>query len=316
MGLSLLEKYGFIEVASRVTLAKFPKIKKMAKKLRASSSHGSATDTAQVEIDPKAKSEYFKAVEAELSQDDIVLIHSSMDGLESIGISAEDFMSFMKKMVEDKGITFVLPCFPITNLKLPTPKSRPYDPKKTLCWTGMLPNAFIGDSDVLRTAFPYNSLAALGPKASEMMQDNLAADYVYDKTSVWRYCLNHDAKIMFAGVKASGSNTMAIHMVPDVMGEDWPVENWYEDRTYKIRIDGEVSEKPIKVQADHWYQYCMEERTSGRLKEAGVLTESDIYGCNLGIVKSSKEMVNTLVGLCKKGKLMYMIPKKYLRKRK
>ena len=315
MKLSLLERYGFIEVASRITLAKFPKIKKMAKKLRASSSHGSAAESTAGTINPESAKKYFEAIEAELAQDDIVLIHSSMDGLEAIGITAEAFMSFMKRMVKERGITFVLPCFPITNLKLPTPKSRPYDPKKTLCWTGMLPNTFIGDAEVERTAFPYNSLAAMGPKAAEMMKDNLKAEYVYDQTSVWRYCLNHDAKILFAGVKASGSNTMAIHMVPDVMGEDWPVENWYEERIYKIRIDGEVSEKQIKVQADHWYQYCMEERTSGRLKTAGVLVEKDINGCNLGLVRSSKAMVDALVQLCNKGKLMYMIPRKYLKKR-
>ena len=313
MGLSLLERYGFIEVSSRIILGKFPKLKKMAKKLRASSNKATPEPAEAKEIDPQLAKDYFTRIEGLLERDDIVLIHSSMDGLESIGITAEAFMDFMKKQVEDKQITFVLPCFPITNLKLPTPKSRPYDPKKTLCWTGMLPNTFIGDSSVIRTAFPYNSLAAMGPKAEEMMEKDLEAVYVYDKTSPWRYCLDHKAKILFTGVKASCSNTMAIHMTPDYMGDQWPVKDWYEERTYKIRINGEVQEKNIKVQADHWYQYCMEERTSGRLKTAGVLIEESIGGCNLGVVADCQKMMDVMVELAKRGKLSYMIPGKYMK---
>ncbi len=311
MELSLLEKYGFIEVASRIILNNCPKLKKMAKKLRASSNKSTPEQTETKEIDPALAKEYFAKIDAIIKNDDIVLIHSSMDGLESIGITAEAFMDFMKKQVEEKGITFVLPCFPITNLKLPNPKSRPYDPKKTLCWTGMLPNTFIGDKDVIRTTFPYNSLAAMGPKAAEMMSNDDKQVYVYDEYSAWRYCLDNHAKILFTGVKASCSNTMAIHMTPDYMDQDWPVKDWHEDRTYKVKIDGEVTEKPIKVQADHWYQYCMEERTSGRLKIAGVLTEESVGGCNLGVVQDCKAMMDVMVQLAKKGKLSYMVPGKY-----
>ena len=314
MELSFLEKYGWPEVASRVILGKFPKIKKYAKKLRAKSSHGTQEQSTQV--DSSVRQEYYNRITNIIKKDDIVLIHSSMDGLESIGITAEDFIAFLKEQIAEKSATIVLPCFPITNLKPPTAKSRPYNPKKTLCWTGMLPNTFIGDKDTIRSAFPYNSLAAMGPKAEEMMAKSLEAKYVYDKGSAWDYCLQHHARILFVGVKASGSNTMGIHMVPDVMGEKWPVNNWYEERTYKITIDGEIIEKPIMVQADSWYQYCMEERTSGRLKQAGVLVEESIGGCNLGVVEDCHAMVDVLVELCKKGKLMYMIPGKYRRKQK
>ena len=314
MELSLLERYGFLEVSSRIILGKCPKLKKMAKKLRASSNKASTENEAAVEIDPKLKGEYFAKIDGLLQQGDIALVHSSMDGLESIGISDKDFMDFMKDEVAKKGVTFVLPCFPITNLKPPTEKSRPYDAKKTLCWTGMLPNTFLGDADTIRTSFPYNSLAAMGPKASEVMAEDDKQVYVYDEHSAWRYCLDNHCKILFVGVKASCSNTMAIHMTPDVMGDEWPVKDWHEKRTYKVRKDGEVSMRDIMVQADHWYQYCMEERTSGRLKEAGVLTEEAVGGCNLGVVADSRSMMDVMIQLAKKGKLSYMIPGKYLKR--
>ncbi len=314
MELSLMERFGIIEVSSRIILGKCPKLKKLAKKIRAKASHGQPEATEANVIDPKAKQDYYDKLSNLIEKDDIVLIHSSMDGLESIGITAEDFIAYMKKQVEEKQVTFVLPCFPITNLKLPTPKSRPYNQKKTLCWTGMLPNTFIGDADVVRTAFPYNSLAAMGPKASEMMEGNLDSEYVYGDTSAWRYCLNNNAKILFLGVKASCSNTMAIHMTPDVMGEDWPVKDWYEKRTYKVALEDGVIEKDILVQQDHWYQYCMEERTSGRLKESGILTEESIHGCNLGYVLDSLKMMVIMIEFVKQGKLSYMVPKRYWKK--
>jgi len=319
MKLSFLERHGWAEVAIRIILNKFPKIKKIAKKVRGGASHGSKSaaqepnQTQQV-IDPAWKAEYFERVAASIADESIVLIHSSMDGLESIGITVEDFMVFMHDQVDKRNITFVLPCFPITNLKKPTPKSRPYDPGKTLCWTGMLPNAFIGDPDVIRTRFPYNSLAALGPKAQEMMANDLDAERVYDNNSAWRYCLDNHAKILFCGVKASGSNTIAIHMTCDVMADEWPVADWYEDVTYKIKLDGQVTEKTIKVQKDFWYQYCMEERTSGRLKEKGALTEDSIHGCNLGLVDDCRVMMYVLIDLCRQGKLMYRVPKRYWKK--
>ena len=304
MELSMMERFGILEVAPRIILGKFPKLKKIAKKIRAKSSHGEPA-----EVNASMAPAYFEKLEKIINIDDIVLIHSSMDGLESIGISAEDFMDFMRKQTEEKKVTFVLPCFPITNLKLPTEKSRPYDPKKTLCWTGMLPNTFLGDKDVIRTSFPYNSLAAMGPKAAEMMSKDSEQVYVYDENSAWSYCLEHHAKILFVGVKASCSNTMAIHMTPDVMGNEWPVKNWHEDRIYKVRLNGEVIQKPVKVQADCWYKYCMEERTSGRLKEAGVLIEESVGCCNLGIVEDCRTMMDEMIALAKNGKLSYMIPK-------
>ena len=58
MALSLLEKYGFIEVASRIILNNCPKLKKMAKKLRANSNKASeAPET--TEINPNLAKDYF-----------------------------------------------------------------------------------------------------------------------------------------------------------------------------------------------------------------------------------------------------------------
>lgn len=307
--LSLLEKQGWIEPMLRVFLEEHPRLKKAAKQLRNKRAQGESAPAAAP--DPAALAAYRQRLDEIIRPGDLVLIHSSMDGLEKLGFSAEDCLAFLKAQVETKACTVVMACFPITNLKPPTGKSRPYDPKKTLCWTGLLPNVFLADPACVRSSFPYNSLAAIGPEAENMMARSLEGESVYHPGSPWRYCYERRAKILFLGVKASVSNTMAIHMVPDLMGAAWPVGDWYELRQYRVRLDEGVITMPVRVQKDFWYRYTMEEGTSGWLKTAGLLTETDFGGCSLGLVPDCRQMLDALIGRCREGKLMYRIPRKY-----
>ena len=199
--LSLLEKQGWIEPMLRVFLEEHPRLKKAAKQLRNKRAQGESAPAAAP--DPAALAAYRQRLDEIIRPGDLVLIHSSMDGLEKLGFSAEDCLAFLKAQVEAKACTVVMACFPITNLKLPTEKSRPYDPKKTLCWTGLLPNVFLADPACVRSSFPYNSLAAIGPEAENMMARSLEGESVYHPGSPWRYCYERRAKILFLGVKAS-----------------------------------------------------------------------------------------------------------------
>lgn len=314
MELSLLERHGWIEAYARQLFERYPKIKRIIKRRRDKSAQGTAA-ARSAEIDSRLWDEYRQRIASIAEENDILLIHSSTDGLDKIGATAQQCLDFLKLLVQSKNCTIVMACFPVTNLKTPTEKSRPYDPKKTLCWTGMLPNAFIADPDCIRTRFPYNSLAAMGPKAKEIMAEDLNAKFVYDTNSAWRYCYEHHAKILFIGVKASGSNTMAIHMVPDVMGRDWPVAGWYGENTYKVRLDDKVVRVPVLIQKGFWYQYVMEEGTSGKLKQAGLLEEQSIGGCNLGVVRDCCFMIDYLAEQARHNKLTYLIPRKYYKKR-
>lgn len=314
MKLSILEKIGWVEPVFRVFFEKYPTLKRIVKRKRVKYSQGLMQEQYK-KVNINYWESYKKKIEKEINSDDIILIHSAMDGLDKIGISPTECLNFLKNLVKEKQCTIVMACFPITNLKPPNEKSRPYDPKKTLCWTGMLSNAFIADKDCIRTRFPYNSLAAIGPKAEDMMAYDLDAKLVYDKNSAWQYCYHHHAKIFFMGVKASGSNTMGIHMLPDFMGEEWPIDGWYKEKNYKVRIDNKIIEVPVISQRGFWYKYVMEEGTSGRLKKAGILEEQSIGGCNLGVVSDCHDMLDYLASEVKKGKLTYLIPRKYYKKR-
>ena len=311
MYLSFLERYGWVEPCIRWVVEKVPSLKTKLRKVRNRSTI----------VDESVKSpcslweEYKNAIISQISKHDILLIHASMDGLQGMHITPEQCMSFLKSLVSNYNCTIVMACFPITNLKAPTEKSRPYIPQKTICWTGILSNCFICDPDCIRTRFPYNSLAAIGPKAAEMMAKDLDAKYVYDKNSAWHYCYSNHAKVLFLGVKASGANTMAIHMIPDIMGDEWPIAEWYNQYFYKVQLNDSVITLPVLAQNPKWYKYVMEEYTSGKLKRNKLLYEQSIGSSILGVVPDCHKMIDFLVSEAKRGKLPYLIPKRYFKTR-
>lgn len=303
----LLEQHGAIEAFGRCTLDKFPKLKRILKHKQRATEPGKRNESAW--------NEYKERVCGIVGTDSIVLIHSSMDDFAKIGISEDDVMALLIHLVES-GNTVVIPAFPITNLKKPTAKTRPYDPKKTLCWTGMLPNKFIAHPEAKRSVYPFNSLAAMGSEADKMLEHNKDSLYVYDRNSAWAYCVEHHAKILFMGAQAHSSNTVGIHMVPDVMGDDWPIDNWYEECTYPVKIDGQVSEHTVRYQSGKWYKYVEEYATNKFLCDSGMLREEYVCGCYLGSVPDAQKMIEALAARCRSGKLMYCIPRKYYKKRK
>ena len=304
---ALLGRFGFMEALLRCTLEKFPRLKNKLKHKQASPAVGERNDGAW--------QAYREKILQYVGEDSIVLCHSAMDEFAKIGVSEKDVMALFEELVA-KGNTVVLPAFPMTNLKPPTEKSRPYDPEKTLCWTGLLPNTFLAHPLVRRSVYPFNSLAALGPERDNMLEGNEKSLYVYDEHSAWAYCVKKKAKILFLGSPAHSANTVGFHMVPDVMGERWPVEDWYEEVTYKVRINGRDGTHTVRFQAGKWYKYVEEYATNRFLVKEKLLSEEEIGGCYLGFVPDSEEMIAALVKRCEAGKLMYCIPKRYYKKRK
>ncbi len=306
---SIFSRVSFAEPAARWLLYRLPKLKSKIKK-------GSHTAVEKKnEIDVQGWNEYKAAVDGTINDSDIILIHASMDGLANLGVDEELVFEYLKSLVENRGCTVVCTAFPITNLKDKDHKMKKYDPINTPCWTGMLSNRFISEPSVIRSAVPYNSLAAMGPMAAEMMEDNLQADYVYGEHTPWKYLVDHHAKILFIGTTSVESNTIQTHMLADYMGDKWPIENWYEEFECPVKINGEIIPKTMNIQSVFWTQYVMDYYTTRKLEKKGMLIKNTIKECPFEYVKDANEMVTFLATECEKGKLTYMIPKKYWKKR-
>lgn len=305
---SLLYRSAHIEVMSRRVLAKFPKIKSAIKaKLKKSSTKE------RTSFDESRWNEYRTLVDKTVKDNSIILVHASMDGFNSIGIDENRVLELLLSFVE-RGVTVVSTAYPITNLKADGNKMRPFNPAKTPCWTGMLSNRFVSNPMSIRSAVPYNSLAAIGPLANEMMNDNLLADYVYGEHTPWKYCVEHHARILFLGTTCLESNTIQTHMLADYMGEKWPIDNWYEVFDAPIKINGEIVNKKLNIQSNFWTQFVADYASTRKIKEKGLLKEFEVGECPFGYITDSYDLIEYLKTECNRGNLTYIIPKKYWKK--
>lgn len=300
----ILERSGMVEVVFRKTATAVAPVKKKIKRfIRGSSKSEIAKEKNELKIQILRD----RLKNSGINNGDIVLIHSALDGLRSLGLSAEEIVDLILEIFPEMTVVFA--AYPIE----PSRKKEvyKYDPSKSLCWTGMLPNVFLKREGVIRSIFPYNTLAAKGNRAEGMMKDNICATFPHGEYSAWEFCRQNHAKILFLGTTSREANTMAIHMVPDVMGDEWPIKDWYEERKYIITNKGEKTEKAIKVQNGFWYQYVNEYKTDKLLKDQKLLMDISVEDIPLEIVPDCYDMMEYLVHRCRSGKLMYSIPKKY-----
>jgi len=262
------------------------------------------------EIIPNAINDIYDYIKGlGINKGDILIVHSSMEGLKNAGVEPEEIIDFLLDLVGESG-TLVIPTFPIQNLKYDPNKEIIYNPKRSLCWTGMIPNKFLKYPGVVRSSFPYNSLAALGSEAELMMSNNLEGDTPHGKNSSWYFCITHHAKILYLGVNIAECNTM-LHVVEDYYDNEWPIKNWYETQNYSIKIGNEIIKKSIRVCDGKWVKYNICYNYNGKLKKAGLMNESTIDGVIVGYTPDSYSVFKKMLDEVKQGKIRYLIPKKY-----
>lgn len=254
--------------------------------------------------------EYIKSLG--IKKGDILIVHSSMEGMRRIDPKPEKVIDFLLELVGDEG-TLVFPAFPICNAKYDEGKVATYDPKRTLCWTGMLPNCFLKYPQVVRSFFPYNSLAAKGKCSDEMMKNNLESNTPHGKNSAWEYCVNNHAKILYLGIKVAECNTI-LHAAEDILGEKWPIDNWYQQQTYKIKTGEGIIDKTIKVADSSWIKYSACHHYTAHLRKLKYIREDIVCGINIGFAEDSKEMVEYVINEAANNRIRYNIPKRYWKK--
>ena len=246
-----------------------------------------------------------------ISKGDILIVHSSMDGLIKLGVSAEKIIEGLLNLVGPEG-TLVMPAFPKFKKKdiLDNGKTKIYDVKKTLAWTGFINNIFLRTDGVIRSEFPYNPLAAKGKEAAAMFESNLKGEVPHGRYSAWEYCAEHHAKVLFLGVKPFHSITES-HIVEDYLNDEWPIKDWYINQHYIIMGYNGKFEMTIKERDLKWAKYITEHNAAYRTRKAGYLYEEDFEGIPIGHINDLYEYNEYRISQVKKGKIDFLIPKKY-----
>lgn len=262
---------------------------------------------------PKLKKEFFSALDSlDVSEGDILILHSSMDELALVGIDAIELIKYFIVRLGEHG-TLVVPTFPLYSSNVTSSQALLYDRKHTLCWTGLLPNVFLRFPNVIRSEFPYNTLAAVGECAEEMMQNNLEDDMAYGPHSAWAYCVSHHAKVLLLGTPAF--HTMTITHVPeDLMGDKWPIKNFHVEKKFILKDSNGDRGFRALIRDEKWANYLKSYQRTWLLRRKGFLNESVYAGVYVGFVKDAKDVVDFLTQRALCNKTMYYVPRKYRKK--
>lgn len=245
----------------------------------------------------------------ELNRGDTLIVHSSLNHLANIGMNAISVLNYLRERIGEEG-TLVLPAFPIYNEKNCREKDiYVYNPKKTASATGLMTNIFLRMPGVVRSRFPWNTLAAQGPLAVSMMENNMETDLAHGKNSAWEYCMNHHAKILFLGVRSSHTTTM-VHVAEDILDEAWPIKNWYESKTFYIQEGKKEKKMTIRVRKNDWGRYNASWYRSVCLTKDRILVENKIEGINIGFIADSKQLVDYILKYALMHKSFFRVPKK------
>lgn len=252
-------------------------------------------------------SEYYALIDnSGIAKGDIVIVHSSMEEMAKFNINAVDLINHLLSVIGPEG-TLVIPAFPYYKEH---EEVLEYDREKTLCWTGFLPNIFLRFPGVIRSEFPYNSLAAKGPCAESMMKDNLLDDKVYGSHSAWAYCSEHHAKVLFLGTPAFHTTTVS-HICEDRLGEKWPIKQFHRKQKFLLKEKGESKPFEAYVRDEFWYDYNTSYHRTYLLKKQGILKDTSCHGVYFGYIDDVSKVVDYLSDLALNGKPMYYVPRKY-----
>lgn len=186
----------------------------------------------------------------------LLVIHSSYDTLACTGLKPQEIIQELMNLVGESG-TIAMPA--IRHFKEePLPEDLvwmdkvdvvcEYNVMRTPVSSGILPFTLLRTKGSVCSHFPLNPLVAIGPLAKEMMEHNLDSEKssAHGKGSCWKFCLDHNAKIIGLGVDLEHHNTMAHVMEEAYDNWRWSDEDWYDNRTFDI-IDEQKTKTRVIV---------------------------------------------------------------------
>jgi aminoglycoside 3-N-acetyltransferase len=163
---------------------------------------------------------------------DVLYVHSSLKSIGFVQGGPDAVIDAMIEAVGSNG-TLVLPAFSLTGSMLETVRSgRIFDPKKTPCTIGLIPETFRRKQGVFRSIHPTHSVCAYGAKAERITSAHHMCKTTFGEgTPHWKM-IKLNAKLMGLGVDL-GPVTF-YHTFEDITDE-FPLDV-YEDKEYEVKV--------------------------------------------------------------------------------
>lgn len=176
-----------------------------------------------------------------LKKGDIVGVHSSLSSFGYVEGGADTVIDALMEVVGREG-TIVMPTHSTNRIKIELSpeeiaagalwlyKILPFDPEETPCSTGVIPETFRKRRGVLRSFHPMFSVAAIGPKAKEIVEAGNT-----NALGAWKKLLELDGYILLIGVGLEVCTAMHLaeervafpkHILEKITPPKWFVEKY------------------------------------------------------------------------------------------
>jgi aminoglycoside 3-N-acetyltransferase len=228
---------------------------------------------------------------------DILLVHSTSDIYQRLGLSPAEAIQFLRDLVGETG-TLAMPCFPIIkgNPKgidlfddMKYTERLTYDVNRSSPWTGILAKQLMQTPGSVRSRNPINSMVALGPHAVDMMKHNIEAPCKpHGIGSSWHYCYMHNAKILLLNCDPGHTLTM-VHVKEDTKGDKWPIplNKWYRKRDFFIKDGDFTKDITVLERRATWNVFFAEQNLSRNLVKSELVRTRQIKNINVSFCESS-----------------------------
>lgn len=219
----------------------------------------------------------------------VVVIHSSYTALSGLCSSPDALYATLKEWWLDRGVTMVMPAFPVWPRYQEGETELVYRKRKCRIWTGVLPFVMLRDPDAVVSDHPLNSVVAVGPLAREIIAGNIDGETPLPcgPSSSWKHCVDHNALVLGLGIDLTHSLTM-VHVSEDCNTDRWPRKDWYCVRRFKVVDEfGTASTIAVKQRKSIWGERHFAERKLARdLVCNGLLKRHQIGGVNFELIES------------------------------
>jgi len=133
-----------------------------------------------------------------------------------------------------------------------------YDPRHSPCGVGLVNELFWRTKGVKRSLFPFNTLAASGSLADELLRDNLnerkPSPHGID-SGYYRIC-QRNGLVVSVGIPLRDCLTIA-HVVEEVR-RDWQIGDFFMERRYRVIQDGVAKDWTVRLRRNEiaMFSYC------------------------------------------------------------
>jgi aminoglycoside 3-N-acetyltransferase len=221
-----------------------------------------------------------------LSERDVVFFHSSMKAVGWVEGGADAVIDAFLNVVGPEGLVIV-PTLTWTFAHGEFAKYA-FDPAETPARVGKIPDTLWRRPNAFRSAHPTHSIAAIGPRAEELVAGHDTTSTFGKDGPYWRY-VDWGAKILFLGVNLRTNTTL--HAI-----EDWLDLPYLE--VAKATVKGSDGRRKIvevtKSPGGHRDFYRNDSKVERLLERAGIIRRGTVGAADTCWMPA-KEMVEVVV---------------------